>query len=296
MRIDKFIENGREVPNACIFLSGSGTNAEKLLESLHSGKFSSWKASLLFTDAPEKSRAIEIGEKFGLPVESLDIREFYRGRGESRVSILTENGQVIREEWTNSLREIIRPYNVDFGILAGFVPLTNVICDFPCLNVHPGDLTVEENGVRILAGLHSIPIETAMLKGFKTLRSSVIVAQPYTGAGGEMDTGPILGISAPVEIDFRGKGVGHYRQIAAQRPEKRPLGGFKDELDDVARINQENLKVNGDWIVFPPAVNDFASGKFAKGSSGELYRLCDGGWKAVKTVIYDGSSATPVAL
>ncbi len=296
MNIQKFIEKNSGIPNACIFLSGSGTNAEKLLESLRSGKSSSWKASLLFTDVPEKSRAREIGRKFGLPVESLDIREFYRERGESRVSILTENGQRIREEWTNNIREIIKPYNVDFGILAGFVPLTNIICDFPCLNVHPGDLTVEENGIRILAGLHSIPIETAMLKGFKTLRSSVIVAQPYTGAGGEMDTGPILGISPSVEVDFGGKDLGHYRKIAGQRPEKRPPGGFKDELDDLAKINQDKLKVNGDWIVFPPAVDDFASGKFAKTPTGELLHLCGNEWTAIKTVIYDGNSATPVLL
>ena len=57
---------------------------------------------------------------------------------------------------------------------------------------------------RILVGLHTVPVERAILEGLDSMRSSVIVAQPYTGSGGEMDSGPILAISEPVPIDLCG--------------------------------------------------------------------------------------------
>jgi len=276
-------------------MSGSGSNAEKLLESLHSGKFSSWDAAVLVTDNPEKSRTAELSEKFGLPYVELDLRAFYRERGETRISLATETGRAIREEWTEELRRYLKPFDIDFGILAGFVPLTNITNDFPCLNVHPGDLTVEKDGQRILVGLHTIPVEIAMLEGLDSLRSSVIVAQTYTGKGGEMDSGPILGLSEAVEIDPKGKTLDDFKSLSSSRPDKRPVGGFKDELEDIADHNQTLLKEQGDWIVFPPAVEDFAAGRFAfDEDENQLYYDIDGAWKAIKTVEYTDSSATPV--
>ena len=43
-------------------------------------------------------------------------------------------------------------------------------------------------------------IERAILEGLDELRSSVIVALPYTGSGGDMDNGPILGLSPAVPV------------------------------------------------------------------------------------------------
>lgn len=286
MQIKPFIETNGRPPRACIFLSGSGTNAEKLLESLKNGLKNSWQPALLFTDAPTKSRAFEIGKNFGIPVESLDIKEFYLRHGENRVSIATERGQFIRELWTCEIRKIIAPYKVDFGILAGFVPLTNIIKDFPCLNVHPGDLTIEENGKRLLVGLHTIPIETAILKGFATMRSSVILAQPYSGAGGEMDSGPILGISEEIPIDMLGFRIEELKKIVAERPPVKPLKGYCDKLEELAKHNQEILKRKGDWVVFPRVVADFAAANFAANEKGGLLYNFNGSWQSVKTVEY----------
>ncbi|MCK5844800.1 MAG: hypothetical protein KAG97_08845, partial [Victivallales bacterium] len=222
------------------------------------------------------------------PLVKHDIRAFYRERGEERMSLATERGRKIRGEWTDTLRELLAPFRVDFGVLAGFVPLTNITSDFPCLNVHPGDLTVTENGKRILVGLHTIPIEIAILKGLFSLRSSVIIAQTYTGAGGEMDTGPILGVSEPVPIDLMGKTVAELAAIAKSRPEKRPKGGFDDALERVAKHNQEILKMKGDWTVFPPVVADFAAGRFGRDDENDtmLFLGDDGDWTAAKTVEY----------
>jgi len=282
-----FINKNDAIPSAAIFLSGGGSNAEKLLENLQYSKAPAWEAAVLVTDAPEKSRARELSKLFDVPIVEHDIKKFYLARGESRVSLFTENGRRIREEWTNELRGLLAGFRIDFGILAGFVPLSNITSDFPCLNVHPGDLTVERGGRRILAGLHTIPIEAAVLNGFKTMRSSVIVAQAYTGIGGEMDSGPVLGISEEVPIDFQENSLESLKQIAKERPEKRPPGGYGDILENIAKLNQNKLKENGDWVVFPPSVNDFAAGNFASGENDTLYyNDAPSGFKKVKTVIY----------
>ncbi len=199
---------------------------------------------------------------------------------------MTTRGQEIRKEWTEALRTKLKPYNIDFGILAGFVLMTNITNDFPCLNVHPGDLTVEQDGERILVGLHTIPIEAAILQGITSMRSSVIIAQAYTASGGGMDSGPILGISTPVEIDFDGNSLDSLRSCNKKRPQIRPICGYKDLLEEVSKKNQERLKVDGDWIVFPQVIEDFASGKFGYDSPETLYYKSEGSWQKIKTVEY----------
>jgi folate-dependent phosphoribosylglycinamide formyltransferase PurN len=294
--IKNILNTKREIPHAAIFMSGSGSNAEKLLDSINKKRGGAWDASIIFTDAPLKSRASKIAEDYKIPYFELDILDFYKKRGETKVSLATGKGREIREEWTEEVRKILRPFNVDFGILAGFVPLTNITSDFPCLNVHPGDLTIEENGRRIFVGLHTVPIETAIVRNCLTLRSSVIIAQTYTGHGGEMDSGPILGISSPVKIDLGDAKLEEIKKIYESRPLQRPPGGYKDLLEDIARKNQENLKINGDWVVFPPAVKDFASGKFGYDENNFLYYMLHGNWKKIKTVEYSPFQINPIFI
>ena len=272
-------------------MSGSGTNVEKILEYSADITEKRWTPTVIVTDRPETSRASELAIKFNIPLLTLDIRAFYRERGEERVSIMSERGRTIRDEWTNALRKELQPYNISFGVLAGFIPLTNITSDFPCLNVHPGDLTIEDNiGRRLLTGLHTIPIETAIIKGYQTIRSSVIIAQPYTGSGGEMDTGPILGISTAVKIDLRGNNLETLKICAGKRPEARPFGGYKDMLEDIAKINLNRLKEQGDWIVFPQVVESFASGNFGYDENNSLMLKESGKWQRIKTVEYGVNS------
>jgi folate-dependent phosphoribosylglycinamide formyltransferase PurN len=285
-----------EIPRAAIFMSGSGSNAEKLLDSINNKERRTWDAAMIFTDAPLKSRAAQIAEVYKIPYFELDILDFYKKNGETKVSLATEKGRKIREEWTKEVRKIIRPFMVDFGILAGFVPLTNITSDFPCLNVHPGDLTIEENGQRIFVGLHTVPIEMSIIKNYSELRSSVIIAQTYTGRGREMDSGPILGISSPVKIDLGENKIEEIKKIFESRPPQRPPGGYKDLLENIAKINQEKLKINGDWIVFPPAVKDFASGKFGYDENNFLYYMIDGNWKRIRTVEYTPFQTNPIFI
>ncbi|HQL08865.1 MAG TPA: hypothetical protein PLE35_04640 [Lentisphaeria bacterium] len=283
-------------PHTAIFLSGSGSNAEEIIKVLQALDSAPLELKALVTDAPKTSRAVELGKNYKLPVIGVDIREFYAQHGESRVSIATPKGQAVRKAWTDEVRRQIAPLQLDFAIFAGFVPLTNLTEDFPCLNVHPGDLTYLKNGERLLVGLHTVPIERAILEGLHSLRSSVIIALPYTGKGAEMDNGPVLGISGEVPVDL--DGVSHAALLAdmRKRPSLRPRGGFGDRLEAVAKKNQENLKRGGDWVVFPRVVIDYAEGRFGMAENDQLMYLIGDKWHAIKTVIYHQSGHKELVL
>ncbi|MBP5671728.1 MAG: hypothetical protein J6X49_05015 [Victivallales bacterium] len=288
--IKPLLQEGRhKLPRTAIFLSGSGSNAEHLLMTLSKLSTPVLDMMALVTDAPETSRAREIGKAFGVPVIESDIRKFYNSHGESRVSLATPRGQELRQQWTDGLRKKLKKLELDFAVFAGFVPLTNLTNDFPCLNVHPGDLTYTVAGQRVLVGLHTLPIERAILAGLTFLRSSVIIAQTYTGKGGEMDSGPVLGISGEVPIDFMGFSASQLLEDQRRRPMIRPKGGFGDDLETVAKANQNNLKEKGDWVVLPKVVMDYAEGRFGTDENGVLcYRIGET-WKKVETVIYNAN-------
>lgn len=279
-------ENRR--PRAAIFLSGSGSNAEKLLTAYRENPNPAMEIVCLVTDLPETSRARELGERFALPVVENDIRKFYADHGVTKVSLMTEEGRRLREEWTDILRDLLKPYDIDFGIFAGFIPLCNITSDFPCLNVHPGDLTYIKNNERYLVGLHTIPIERAILEGLTTLRTSVIIAEPYTGKGDDMDKGAIIGLSDEVAIDFCGHSLEELKACFAARPTKRPKGGYADVLEQVASHNQERLKEGGDWLVFPPSAEAFACGRYYRDDVYNLYyKTDDDKFVQIKTVYFD---------
>ena len=61
-----FLAEDKKRPNMAIFLSGSGSNAEKLLND--QAVRSAAEAVVLITDAPEKSRAGIIGSQYNIPV------------------------------------------------------------------------------------------------------------------------------------------------------------------------------------------------------------------------------------
>ena len=256
-------------PNMAIFLSGTGSNAEKLLAD--KSVTAATNPAVLVTDAPEKSRAKVIGEKFNIPVEEFSIREFYRSHGLKSISLATAEGRQVRELWTDELRKRLKKYSIDFAVLAGFEPLSNITDDFPCLNVHPGDLSVvDSNGTRLYVGLHNRPVEAAILAGEKSLRSSVIIAQSFSNADKDMDNGLLLGISQPMPLDLAGITMDELKTIKANRPERKPAGGWQDKLEALALSSQDKLKVCGDHIILPLVVRDFAGKCFAY-QNGKLY-------------------------
>lgn len=246
------------------FLSGGGSNVREILKRHQAmGEASPMQPVALVTDRTEDPAcgAQALGETFGIPVIGEDIRAFYRGRG-TPLTLKTEAGRQVRQLWTQALRDKLSGVAIDFAVFGGFETLSNITGDFYCLNVHPGDLTYLKEGRRYLVGLHTVPIERAMLEGLTTLRSSVILALPYHGTGDDMDSGPILGISPEVSMDLQGHTAASLGQIAAMRPGKRPAGGYGDALEALARKNQDRLKEGGDWVVFPQVVFAVAQRRF----------------------------------
>ncbi len=272
--------------NAAIFLSGGGSNAEALLAPAPK----SWRPTVLVTDYPQSSRARALAEQFDLPLVEADIRAFYAAHGLESIALSTARGREVRELWTDSIRSKLAPFNIGFGILAGFVSLTNITSDFPCLNIHPGDLTYEIAGRRELVGLHTIPVEKAILQGHPFLRSSVIVAMPFQSEA-DIDSGPILGISEPVPVELGSRTLDDLRAIAAARPPKKPRGGWLDPLEFLAREHQERLKIHGDLVIYPRIVEDFAAGRFRLHEKHLYYDS-----QPVRTVEYLKNGVRPILI
>lgn len=284
--MEKFLDIRGRKPECVIFLSGSGSNAEMLLRDWRENRSEiPYEIGALVTDRPRSSRAAGLAKEYGLPLAAVDIADFYAEHGEDGIALTTARRRELREQWTEALRRELKQYRIDFGLLAGFVPLTNITRDYPCLNVHPGDLTIEDSsGRRILAGLHYKPVETAIVKGFGILRSSVILAGPYTGSGVcEMDTGHVLGVSAPLHLQLNGIPLEKLQEIYWARKSGEKI---EDALRAVAWRNVEALKRSGDHVVFPAVARDFAGGRF--GFSGEtlFFRTDRGTFAPVKTVEY----------
>ncbi|MDD2402982.1 MAG: hypothetical protein PHV75_07750 [Victivallaceae bacterium] len=283
MGFEEFFNRGGK--RAAIFMSGSGDNARKLLET----RSGAWKAEALVTDYPENSKAADIAEQFKIPLVSVPIRNFYATHGLKSISLATAEGRGVRDLWTAEIRNKLMPFQIDLGILAGFVSLCNIASDFPCLNIHPGDLTYEVDGRRYLTGLHTIPVERALLAGLPYLRSSVIAIMPYYSEA-DIDAGPILGVSSPVPVDNGGLSLKELRSIAEKRPTRKPVGGWGDILEKLALKHQSRLKFEGDLKVYSRVVDDYANGRF-KIHNGRLYY--EG--SPVKTVEYspDGTVLIP---
>ena len=271
-----------------VLMSGSGSNAEVLIRASRMEN-SPFNICALVTDRPERCRAREIASMYHIPLVECDIFDFYRKNGESSIRLDTPRRRELRNLWNAELEKAIEPFSPDFGALAGFIPLTNLAAKLPLLNVHPGDLTAtDESGRRLYTGLHHLPVEMAILDGVSGLRSSVILAQPYSGDGNsDMDSGPILGVSAPIAPKLDGAIISRLKKLYEIRiPGVTPT----DRLREVADASLEELKYHGDHVIFPKVVADFSLGKYAV-CGDQLYYEIDGKFEAVETIEYPENDA-----
>lgn len=264
-----FAEHDENTPARCaVLMSGTGSNAEAVINYSRE-KRCAFAVKVLVTDNPA-SRARELSERYGIPLIELDIRKFYAERGETSIKLDSPARQKIRDMWSSELYRQIKQYDIELVLLAGFIPLTGLTGMLPCLNVHPGDLTVTDPaGRRIYAGLHYRPVEDAFCDGSSSVRSSVIVAQPYSGDGKEeMDSGPVIGISGKIPIDPAPETAASLTEIRRKRTAgKRP----DDILRKKAEECIERMKRDGDHVIFAPAADDFARGRFACDGNGRLF-------------------------
>tara|TARA_Y100000310_G_C20684495_1_gene818075 strand:+ start:90 stop:869 length:780 start_codon:yes stop_codon:yes gene_type:complete len=216
------------------FMSGSGTNVEKVLEQeFMMSEKCPYETIFVFTD-DKRSGALRLRDDYQKLIITKDIRDYQESRGLGRkLSLKTKAHKQVRKDYSEILKPILAAYEIDFCIFGGFKPLINITEDYVCLNVHPGDLTYPKDGKPYLVGLGIIPIERALEEGIGYVRSSVIQAMPYTGAGEDMDNGPILGLG--------------------------PKLFYEDETDP--KKIQNALKIVSDWNILPAVVLATALGK-----------------------------------
>ena len=240
---------GEKMRVAC-FVSGSGTNARKIIER-STKPDSRYEVALIFTDVRDdryyksgkkRCRAKDIAEEHGIPYECEDIRDFYRSRGHK-----TRRDLSLRPEFDRLVVEKINPHEIDVIALAGYMSITTrpllEAYDGRIVNVHPADLSVMEGGDRKYVGIHVV--RDAILAGEGELRSSTHVVRE------EVDRGEILMISKPLPVEL---------------PEGVDLGLLERDDELLAKVvdeHQERLKELGDWVIYPMTLQMIAEGRFA---------------------------------
>ena len=242
---------------AC-FISGSGTNARKIIErSLESD--SKYEVALVFTDVRDdrldkrgekRCRAKDISEEYGVAYECSDILDFYLSRGHKSKRDLS-----LRPEYDLTAQRKVEPYNVDVIALAGYMSIVTepLMKRFEgrIVNVHPADLSVTEDGRRKFVGMQAV--RDAILAGEPALYSTTHVVRE------KVDYGEILVRSEPVAVQLpEDVSVEHLRR-------DRKL------LRRVAREHQNRLKEVGDWVIYPLTLRMIAEGRFAIDGMGNVY-------------------------
>ena len=135
---------------------------------------------------------IERVRGLGIPVEVLDIHDFYGGRHISDMKV--------REEYEERLCSIIavKRWNPDLIACSGYMyVLTKFLDRYPhrVLNVHPADLSIESEGRRKYAGLNVVKAQIEA--GEAVTRSTVHLMIE------DVDHGPILCISDGLPVEGR---------------------------------------------------------------------------------------------
>lgn len=233
------------------FMSGSGTNIEKLIEL--QGKLaeargqSPFELAFIFSDRSDgKSRGEFLAREAGIPYFSYDVRRFHELKGASR-SVRTEAGMRLREEYDKVAARLIKAFGVDLIALGGYMSFLTLT---GCVNVHPADLSlVDDQAQRVFVGDDAV--YDAILAGQKELRSSTIL----TDLG--VDSGPLLMLSEPIPVEL---------EVDLETLKSRPK-----TLRLIADEHQERLKEAGDWVVFPKTIQFIAEGRFGLDEDDRVY-------------------------
>jgi folate-dependent phosphoribosylglycinamide formyltransferase PurN len=258
-------------------MSGTGSNARKLLEYVPAGPHGSgaaeqdrrepsYRVRVILSDNPD-SNFRRIAAEHGVAAELNDIYAFFgiprpgRGLQQEDRSKLKDAGQ--RARFDRRTGEILERYGVRLVALAGYDwVIAPFLCrDFVVLNVHPGDLRVRDaRGRRSYIGLGWVPTAKAILAGERRVHSTVHLVTA------ELDGGPIARVSRGVPIDLPEgitagnilpQGVGLSDVLRALRTGDDPLPA-SNILVSHSRFVQERLKRLGDWAEFPRTLDRIA--------------------------------------
>jgi folate-dependent phosphoribosylglycinamide formyltransferase PurN len=195
---------------------------------------------VIFSDNAE-SNACRIGKDYDVPVVTRDIRAFYSKRGRPR------RDMAVREDYDRGTLEALAPFHVRVAAFAGYMSVASrvLVRELLSINVHPADLSIREGGRRKFKGDHAVA--DAIRSGEKTIASTTHIVED------EVDEGRILMISPALDVE-----------IAAGLSLER-------DLPRIASDNQERLKQQGDWVIFPSTLQLIAEGRFEVDETGLLH-------------------------
>jgi folate-dependent phosphoribosylglycinamide formyltransferase PurN len=229
------------------FMSGSGSNLVKIIE--HEKKLeqkhgaSVYHVAVIFTNNAE-SNAVKIGKEHDVPVIVRDVKSYYAAYNRPLKDMN------IRQLYDNETRLALSPFTINVIAYAGYMltATETLVKNFLGVNVHPADLSIlTEDGKRKYTGAHAV--RDAIINQEEYLRSTTHIIEE------QVDGGRILMISNPVKVEFD--------------PELKVDDTLYHML--TAEKNQEKLKKQGDWLIFPLTLECMARGMFAQDESGLLY-------------------------
>ena len=242
------IHDPSEGPFRCVgLMSGSGTNIRKILEYQESLRQREGKSPFeivgLFSDRSD-SQAAPIGKDFDLPVVIRDLSAYCKKRGVKRSDLDA------RKDFDLENLRIIESFDAKGAVYGGYMSVVTapVIKGFLGVNVHPADLSVQNpDGSRKYVGDHGV--RDAVAAGEKTIFATTHLVEL------EVDAGPILMISAPLEVVLEP----HWDLTDP------------DHLALAETFNQNRLKEYGDWVIFPRTLEELARGRFSRDENGIVH-------------------------
>jgi folate-dependent phosphoribosylglycinamide formyltransferase PurN len=250
-------KKGIKMKVAC-FVSGSGTNARRIIEHSKSD-VSGFEVELIFTDVRDDRvrkngekmcKAKDITDEYDLAYECEDIRDFYYSKGHKNRRDLS-----LRPEFDSRVVRKIAPYKIDVIALAGYMSITTepILSEYKgrMLNVHPADLSIMDGTERKFVGIHVV--RDAILAGEKELRATTHIVRE------KVDYGEILLISKPVLVRLP-RGI----DIELLKEDKKTLMKIVDN-------HQNKLKEKGDWVIYPLTLQMISEGSFALDGKGNVF-------------------------
>lgn len=228
------LHDGENTLRVVVFFSGGASGLRYLAE--HDPNYDvKYKVVGAFTDTPG-AEGVDYVRSKGIPLESRDIREFYRERGADIRDL------DVRSEFDEQTRQAIEGWEADLIMLSGYMRILTspIVEEYLIINVHPADLRIERNGERAYTGFD--PVWDAVNAGETETRSSVHLVTE------EVDTGPVLVISQG--FDVHRKLVDTLQEFGAQ-----------DALRRYVDSHQEWMKWRGDGPVLAKALELIGDGR-----------------------------------
>ena len=235
-----------------LFISGSGTNGLKIIERSME-QDSNYEVTLIFSDIKDERinrsgekmcRAKDIAGENGIAYEYVDIRDFYAERGLKRTDLS------IRPDFDRLVLDKLRGYELDLIANAGYMSIMTPLLlgeyKGKIVNVHPADLSIMDGPKRKYVGIHVV--EEAILAGEPEIRSTTHIVRK------EVDHGEILLISEPVKISL---------PVSIEE-----LTDDKELRGNLVSDYQNQLKIRGDWVIYPMTIQMISEGRFGLGPDG----------------------------